>query len=225
MSAQESGAALRLPVWLVVIAGLGVTLQFVATGDPLLDLTYFTILSALLLGGSTAVSVLPSLSAQARQRVALIRGAATVGSVVSGLVYAVAIAPGESAGSGPWLWQDPLAAAASLVLHALLPVIAVLVFAMSVRPALPVVAAWKIAALWTIWPTLWAVLIGLGDGMGILRVPYRFLDQGEVGSASVVIAVVGMVVLCLGLGWALLRWAKVPTSARKTAPGSSSRQI
>ena len=39
MSAQESGAALRLPVWLVVIAGLGVTLQFVATGDPLLDLT------------------------------------------------------------------------------------------------------------------------------------------------------------------------------------------
>lgn len=214
MTATRSRRAFEKPsgLILVLVAAAGVTLQFVASGRPLHDLTYFTILSALLLGVSTAAS----LSARRRQTLALIRGAATVGTVVSGLVYAVAIAPGESAGQGPWLWSDPLAAVASLTLHALLPVLAVVVFARAVRPLLPDLPPWKLAAAWTIWPTLWALGIGLGQSVGLLRVPYRFLDQSEVGLAAVLVAVAAMVVLCLGLGWGLLRLSslRVQTSPR-----------
>lgn len=180
---------LALVVVAVVVAG--VLTQMAASGRPGDDLVYFTVQSALLLGVSTALALTPRL--RDSRVLALVRGAATVGSVVSGGVYAVAIAPGE--GTGRWLLDEPLAAVASTLQHLVLPVLAVLLLRREVLPQLRAVVrgSWTVpsppatAALWAAWPLFWAVQVSLLGVLDIARIPYPFLDPAIVGTTRVLV--------------------------------------
>ena len=155
----------RLALILIAVACCGVLAQTISTGRPLLDLTYYTVQSALLLALTTALGLVPRL--RTTTALAIVRGAATVGSVVAGIIYTVAIAPGE--GDGRWLLDEPLAAVGSTLQHLVLPILGIVVLR---REVIGVLRGWRpgvLASLWLMWPLAWALVLAVLRGVAGVR--------------------------------------------------------
>jgi hypothetical protein len=154
-------------------------------------LAYFTIQSNLLVAlTSTALASRPTLDSPG-WRVARLAG--LVGITVTGLVHFVLLRPLLDLEGADWL--------ADKLLHVVVPVLAVAVWAW-VGPRPRVVA--REAAYALCWPVAWLVwtlAVGRVDGW----VPYPFLDADEEGWGAVGTACVGITILFLLL-FALYAW-------------------
>ncbi|WP_146197114.1 Pr6Pr family membrane protein [Serinibacter arcticus] len=197
---------------LVAVALAGVAAQMLATGRPLVDLVYFTVQSALLLALGTALALVPRL--RGSTALATVRGAATVGSVLAGVVYALAIAPGE--GQGRWLLDEPVAAVASVLQHLVLPVLAVVVLRRDVlaRSPRPFAAVARRASVWIVWPACWAIGMGLLITLGAATLPYPFLDPSVVGTPRVLVS--GAILLAVLWSLGVLLQVRSPRRGAET---------
>lgn len=154
-------------------------------------LAYFTIQSNLLVAlTSTALARRPALDAPG-WRVARLAG--LVGITVTGLVHFVLLRPLLDLEGVDWL--------ADKLLHVVVPVLAVVVWAWS-GPRPRVVAREAAYALgWPVAWLVWTLAVGRVDGW----VPYPFLDADEEGWGAVGTACVGITILFLLL-FALYAW-------------------
>lgn len=171
--------------------------QLVQHTDPKPALTYFTVWSAILGAASLAV-------AAARRDAGvplLVRGAATVGCIVSALIFATIIAPATPTGTWYQPWDDPWARTATTLMHGIGPALILLEFVTTpVQEARP----WRRTMTWTAWPLLY-ILVALGhQALGGPPVPYPFLNPAQTSTPAVLGAVVALTLLFLVVGRLLL---------------------
>ncbi|WP_392541941.1 Pr6Pr family membrane protein [Oryzobacter telluris] len=191
--------ALHLTVALVATAALVLQTVLVVQGSAVLDETqvppmatrlgrlvsYFTIQSNLLVAvTSWQLARDPGRDGRWWR---VVRLAAVVGITVTGLVHFVLLRPLLHLDGADW--------AADKLLHMVVPVLAVLVWALvGPRPRSSASTAW-----WTLaWPLAWlAWTLAVGTVSGWY--PYPFLDARENGWGAVAIACVGITVLFLAV--------------------------
>lgn len=157
--------------------------------------SYFTVISNVLL-----TVVLVALVARPLLRDAagfgLLRGAATLGIIATGLVYAVLLAPASADVDVTLRWVD-------LVLHTVAPVFGLvdwLVDPPRRRPATTAMLGWLLL------PVVWLPYT-MVRGPIVDWYPYPFLDPDEESVASIVVTCVGIAVVFLLLAAALRWWS------------------
>lgn len=222
MSATSSRPDVLLSRPAQVLAGvvllvevIGVVCQFAQTTDPTPPLTYFTVDCAIL----AAVAGAAALLKPAHPVAPWLRGTATTGVIVSGLIYALVIAPASPTGTWIQPWDDALVRISTIVLHGVAPPL-MLAFYLT-APVLARGARIAEAARWLVWPATYLTVMAAGAGVGVWTIPYPFLRPGDSGWPAVLGAVVGMtfilLVISLGLLWLggrVHRWV----GRRSTAP-------
>ena len=177
--------------------GAGVICQFLQRTDPTPPLTYFTVWSAVL-----ATLVLSAGAATRHlRRLAYLRGAATVGTLVSALVFALAIAPATPTGTWFQPHDDMAVRLANVLLHGVGPALAAICF---LYQPLDATRPWTQALSWCWWPVGYLLTMYSLQAAGVARVPYPFLDPGRSSGAAIAAAILGLSGLCLVLGRALL---------------------
>ncbi len=189
-----------------VLVGLtGVVSQAVQHTDPTFFLAYFTVDSVLLLALVLTVGLVRPLGGV----LSAVRGAAVVGVLVSGLVYATVIVPTSSAGS--WLLpSDPWSSAATLLMHGVTPVLAVLDdLTHQHQEATP--RGWVWVSRSVLWPFAYLVVVGGLALVGVGRVPYSFLQPATMGWGTVILATPAIVILTIVLAWAVLGLRTIAT--------------
>lgn len=194
----------RIPLLLVAllaVAVLGLVAQVLKTEDPRSPLVYFTVLNALGVVVTFTAGVVPG--SRRRLLPALARFTVTTGAVVAGIVYVTLIAPQE--GGSTWLLTQPMALVATLALHIGVPILAVLGLrrlgdAATVRNRIKPAGA---VALSLLWPLGWGALALSLDALGLVLVPYGFLDPAQVGWAGVGASQLVVLVLWTGTAAAL----------------------
>lgn len=189
---------------------MGVVAQLVQNTDPKPALTYFTVWSALLGAGSLAAA------ATRRGDVPLfVRGPATVGCLVSALVFATVIAPATPTGTWYQPWDDPWARTATTLMHGIGPALILLDFvttpSQEARP-------WQRALTWTAWPLLYLVVTLGHQVLGGPRVPYPFLDPAQTTAPALLGAVASLTLVFLVVGRLLLLFASRLSRRRLPAP-------
>ncbi|GAQ59884.1 Pr6Pr family membrane protein [Streptomyces scabiei] len=177
----------------------GVVCQFLQRTDATPPLMYFTVDSAVL--AATVRTWRPARGPGGGVWPERIRDAATVGVVLSALVYCTVIAPSSPSGTWFGAHDDVWARAATVLLHAVAPVWVVAEFL--TRPYTPAPTL-RQAVLLTCWPALYLVVVGGLAGAGAATMPYDFLRPSQLGRPAVAVAVVVLYVLALGLASALL---------------------
>lgn len=202
-----------LMVAVVAVVVVGFVAQVLST-DPRSPLVYFTVLNALALAGVTVVGGLWARRAgaaapgvvQTGHEVARLTFA--TGAVFAGLVYWVLIAPRE--GGERWLLDSPAALVAAVALHGVLPIVAVVYLRAVDTPERILARRSRDSAIaWTlIWPAGWGLVAIQLSALGLVAIPYPFLDVSTRGW----LAVLGSTVVLLG-GWVavarlLLRFAR-----------------
>jgi hypothetical protein len=152
---------------------------------------YFTIQSNILVALTSTMLVRDPARDGAGFRV--VRLAALVGITVTGLVHFVLLRPLLHLDGADWLCDK--------LLHLVVPILAVVVWAVAgPRPR----ASLRVAAYALVWPivwTVWTLVFGQVDGW----FPYPFLDPAEDGWGAVGVACAGITVLFLLL-FALYTW-------------------
>lgn len=224
MTRPTPEAGVRWLRWLryltVLVLLAGAACQVIQYTDPASPQLYFTWNSAVLL----AVVLLASTARPTSRLVAEVRGAATVGVLLSGLVFAAVIAPATQTGTWFQPHDDPWVRTANLLLHGVGPVLALTDFALTSVP-LPG-AAWRVALRWCAWPLLYLAVIVPVDLLGFGQIPYPFLRVESGGDVLPVVgAVVVLLVVVLGFGAALVllrrRIAGAVTAASRQPVGPS----
>jgi hypothetical protein len=157
--------------------------------------SYFTVLSnisaAAVLG---ALAVRPALARDHAMSVA--RGAVTLYMTVTGLVYAVLLAPAAADVSVNLKWVD-------VVVHQIAPVVVLADYALlppSRRPT------WLHTATWLGFPAVWLVYT-LVRGPRADWYPYPFLDPAESSTAEIIVSCIGIFAVLLALAVAIRWWA------------------
>jgi hypothetical protein len=187
----------RVTVALLIVGALGWQFRWSADNSPTFSaanfFSYFTVLSNVLLAVTfVALAVRPALS----QHVPFLtlRGIATLGIIVTGLVYAILLAPVSADVDVTLRWVN-------FVVHTLAPLVGLvdwLVDPPSGRPP------WVTMASWLAFPVVWLVYTTI-RGAVTDWYPYPFLDPGEesVGSivATCLVITALFVILATGLSW------------------------
>ena len=176
--------------------GVGVVAQFIQHTDPTPPLAYFTVWSAILGALTLAVS-----TRRGRELPVAVRGAATVGCVVSGVIFAAVIAPATETGTWFQPWDDFWVRTANLLMHGLGPVLIAADFiATPTRANRP----WRQAAMWCTWPLAYIVTIFVTQAVDGSKVPYPFLNP-QVNSIGLLIgSITALTLLFLLVGRILL---------------------
>lgn len=177
--------------------GLGVVAQLVQHTDPKPALTYFTVWSAAL----GAVSLAVAAARRGADVPFLVRGAATVGCVVSAMVFATVIAPATPTGTWYQPWDNVWVRTATTLMHGIGPVLILGDFVTT-----PVLEArpWRRTLTWTAWPLLYIVVTLGHQALGGPAVPYPFLDPAQTSTPAVLGAVVALTLVFLVVGRLLL---------------------
>ena len=170
----------------------GVVCQFVQHTDPTPPLAYFTVWSAIF---GALVLALAAFSAPSLP--AAIRGAATVGCVVSGLIFAAVITPATPTGTWTQPGDDGWVRTANVMLHGIGPVLIAAEFAIT---PIRVTRPWCQAGLGCIWPAVYIVAAFSLQAADVTPVPYPFLNPSRSAPEMVAVAVVGLVGVFLVTG-------------------------
>lgn len=199
------GRAVTGPVrWLryltVLVLLAGSTCQVIQHTDPTSPPLYFTWNSAVLL----AVALLASTARPRSRVIAEVRGAATVGVLLSGLIFTTVIAPATETGTWFQPHDDWWVRAANVLLHGVGPVLALTDFTLTAT-AVPG-AAGRVALRWCAWPLAYLAALVPLDLAGVGDIPYPFLRiTGADDVLPVLGAVVVLLIVVLGFGVALVR--------------------
>lgn len=161
----------------------GVTCQFVQHTDPVFPLAYFTVDSAALAAILASIGIRRRVESDA---VAAMRGAATVGVMFSGLVYASVIAPASPTGAWFQPWDDPWVRGATVLMHGVGPVLVTADFLTHPYPDAALRRPWTTAVRWCWWPLLYLGTMVPLEQIGLARIPYAFLQPPQVGVLTVV---------------------------------------
>jgi len=174
---------------------VGVICQFLQHTDPVFPLAYFTIDSAILM---TVVLSIPNRG----QWHDVVRGAATQGVILSGVVYAAVIVPGSK--SGHWFapHDDFYIRTANLLLHAIAPLLVIFDFLAQDYPASSIA---KTISQWMLIPLAYLIVMETLDVTGLVGMPYEFLRiSGGAGLARFSLAILALLAVIAMLDWALL---------------------
>ena len=158
----------------VAVLLVGVVCQFLQNTDPVFPLLYFTVDSALLAASTIVLALMKPESVL----VARIRGAATLGVVVSGLVYATVIAPNTATGTWFQPWDDGWVRTSTVLLHGVGPVLVLVYFLLTPYPPDSLRTSLK---SWLGWPATYIAGAGTLAATGIAATPYAFLDPETMG--------------------------------------------
>jgi hypothetical protein len=155
--------------------------------------SYFTVLSNLLLTVTfVALAIRPALARHAP--VLTLRGMATIGIVVTGLVYAVLLAPASADVDVSLRWVD-------FVVHTLSPIVGLADWL--IDPPRRQISRATMAS-WLAYPVLWLVYTMIRGSVADWY-PYPFLDPDLESVGSIVATCLGItlvfVVLAAGLAW------------------------
>jgi hypothetical protein len=185
--------------------------QLVQHTDPKPALTYFTVWSALL--GAVALAV--AATRRGAHVPLLVRGAATVGCLVSALIFATVIAPATPTGTWYQPWDDPWARTATTLMHGVGPALILLDFVTTpVREARP----WRRTLTWTVWPLAYLVVTLGHQALGGPPVPYPFLDLAQTSTPAVLGAIAALTLVFVVVGRLLLLVASTASHRRWPAP-------
>ena len=154
--------------------------------------SYFTVLSNLLLVVTfAALAVRPELDRSPRFLV--LRGTAALAMIITGLVYAVLLAPAAADVDVNLKWVD-------VVVHTIAPILALVDWLADPPPRRP----WPIAATWLIFPLVWLPYTII-RGPIVDWYPYPFLDPDLESAGSIVVTCLGITVVfalfAAGLWW------------------------
>jgi hypothetical protein len=187
----------RVTTALLIIGALGWQFRWSTDNSPTFTagnfFSYFTVLSNVLLAVTfVALAIRPALS-QLLPFLTL-RGIATLGIMVTGLVYAVLLAPESADVDVSLRWVD-------FVVHTLAPLVGLvdwLVDRPRGRPPLVTVASWLA------FPVVWLVYTMIRGALTDWY-PYPFLDPDEESVGSIIttclVITAIFVVLAAGLSW------------------------
>lgn len=175
-----------------------VVLQFLQHTDATFPLLYFTVDSAVLM----VLVLTVSLTRPRSSTMDVVRGAATIGVVVSGVIYATVIAPNSATGTWFAPWDDMVVRTSTVLMHGIGPFLAVADFLTHDYPS---VSTRKTIAWWCAWPMAYIFAVTTLAGVGIGHIPYPFLSPqtggGVLGVAAAMAALTAIVAL---LSFALL---------------------
>jgi hypothetical protein len=187
----------RVVTAVLVVVALGWQFRWSTDNSPAFTagnfFSYFTVQSNILLVVTfVALAARPALADDVA--FLTLRGIATIGITVTGLVYAVLLAPTSADVDLTLRWVD-------FTVHTLAPIVGVadwLIDRPRARPGLPTVLTWLA------FPVLWLVYT-LIRGAVTDWYPYPFLDPDLESTASIVVTCLGItavfVVIALGLVW------------------------
>ncbi|WP_370333600.1 Pr6Pr family membrane protein [Mycolicibacterium hippocampi] len=164
---------------------IGVTCQFLQKTDPRFPLVYFTVWSGILAG------VIAIAGVRRYSRLELPRVSAAVGVVVSGVIFAVVIAPATATGTWFQPWDDLAVRIANVLLHGVAPVL--VVTDLILRPPTQRLSRWLGAAYG--WPMLYFIAIATSAMAVPYAMPYAFLSPQDVGWPTVLGAVAASIAL------------------------------
>jgi|RhiMethySRZTD1v2_1073278.scaffolds.fasta_scaffold01395_18 hypothetical protein len=194
---------------------VAIVVQLFASADrPTFDavdfFSYFTVLSNI-----AAVAVLGAAAVRPGllddDRFQAVRGAATLYMTVTGLVYAVLLAPQVSDLGLTELWVNT-------VLHQVGPAVVVLDWLVAPPPRRP---SLRTAAAWLLFPVVWLAYTFV-RAAAVDWYPYPFLDPDEDGVGAVVVSCIAITVLFVLLAAALRWWAgRADTAGRAVRAGAS----
>lgn len=195
-----------LPQAIVLTEAVAVLCQFIQDTDPRFPLVYFTVLSGVIVGlvAVVAISIRGHSAIVERARIT-----ATVGVVVSAIIFATVIAPASSTGTWFQPWDDAWVRAATVLFHAVAPVLVVADLVLR-RSGLSR-GEWVLAAY--IWPLSYLMLIAVAGTAFGLPIPYPFLSPAQMGWGIFVLALSSLA-LSVGLVALLLYWAAAVRSRR-----------
>lgn len=191
---------------LVLVLAIGVVCQFLQYTDPVFPLLYFTIDSAVLMA---VIVTVPRRGAWHDS----VRGAATVGVIISAIIYATVIIPASE--SGQWFapHDDYYVRTANLLIHGVAPFFAVADFLL--RPY-PQARIGPTLGRWVLFPLAYFVIMGTLDATGVAEMPYPFLRLSDGSNvAGVVGAVAALAVLFAAVCGALLAGQRGAQSLRR----------
>ncbi|WP_251829027.1 hypothetical protein [Streptomyces sp. ATCC 21386] len=196
---MTTGRLLRLRGIAAATITAGVLCQFAQRTDPTAPLLYFTVDSAILAAAvQTWRLVRGPASSMWGDR---IRGAAVVGVVLSALVHATVIAPNSPSGTWFGAHDDAWVRTATILLHAVAPVLVVTEFLTS--PCV-LTRGRREAALLTLWPAAWLAVVGTLAWSGAATMPYLFLRPSQFGGFGVLAVIAVLYGTALALGTVLV---------------------
>ncbi|GAB4003688.1 hypothetical protein GCM10028772_08040 [Nocardioides ultimimeridianus] len=175
-------------------------LQFTQNTDPRFPLLYFTVDSAVLAATVLGANLLLRMDQAAL--LTRLRGTATLGVVMSAVIFALVIAPTPEGG---W-WQpgaDLRVRAATLLLHGVAPLLMAADWVLHPHPSLR--ARGCEAAVWLLWPVVYLIAISTLVRARVVDSPYPFLNPDPPPQFAA--AVSGLIVVFLGAALVLRRVA------------------
>ena len=159
--------------------------------------SYFTIQSNIFAFTILILSAMATASSRISSKLNLLRGAATLYMVITGIVFAVLLAGVEGAVLTAVPWDN-------IVLHYIMPV-ALLVDWLVDKPNKSI--AFKKALVWLIYPVVY-VIYSLTRGYFVDWYPYPFLDPNNNGYAGVLLMGLGIAGLTIVLMYILIKFTR-----------------
>ena len=169
--------------------------------NPFNFFSYFTIQSNIFAFTILILSAIATTSNRRSSKLNLLRGAATLYMVITGIVFAVLLAGVEGAILTAVPWDN-------IVLHYIMPV-ALLVDWLIDKPNKSI--AFKKSLVWLIYPVIY-VVYSLTRGHFVDWYPYPFLDPNINGYVGVLLTGLGVAGLTLILMYALTKFTRTKPS-------------
>lgn len=185
---------------LVINQTIGVSCQFLQHTDRTFPLLYFTIDSAMFAGAVASIALIWPAFVLLPQ----LRAAATVGVLLSSLIFTVVIAPASSTGTWIQPYDDYWVRTATILLHGVAPVFVVidLIINHEERAASASIVVWSY-----LWPLTYLISLVALASTGVAAIPYPFLNPAQLGWRTVLgsLVVVSALILIIALVLLALR--------------------
>jgi hypothetical protein len=189
----------RLTVALLIVVALGWQFRWSTDNSPMFTagnfFSYFTVLSNVLLAVTlVALAIRPALAH--RVPFLTLRGIATLGIIVTGLVYAVLLAPASADVDVSLRWVD-------FVVHTLAPIVGLADWLVD-RPQGRVPLATAVS--WLAFPVVWLVYTMI-RGAVTDWYPYPFLDPDQETVGTIIVTCLAITALFVALAAGLYWWS------------------